>query len=165
MKIAGRISSPIGDLTLVEEDDAITELWMNTQPGWASECSDRLTPLLGRAKVQLDEYFAGERQSFDLPLRPNGTEFQRRVWQALLDIPYGSTQTYIGLARALGDEKATRAVGLANGKNPISILIPCHRVIGANGHLTGYGGGIERKRFLLDLESSLFAPQLSRDPL
>ena len=105
-----------------------------------------------QALGQLAEYFAGSRQDFDLPLRPQGTAFQQTVWQALLDIPYGTTESYGELARRIGQPTASRAVGLANGRNPISIVIPCHRVVGANGSLTGYGGGIERKRTLLDLE-------------
>ncbi|WP_223789248.1 methylated-DNA--[protein]-cysteine S-methyltransferase [Marinicella meishanensis] len=110
--------------------------------------------LTNRAKSQLREYFAGQRQSFDLPLAPQGTEFQQRVWQALLTIPYGQLASYRDMAQQLQQPKAVRAVGAANGKNPISIIVPCHRVIGANGSLTGYAGGLERKRWLLQHESS-----------
>ena len=109
--------------------------------------------LLVGAAGQLTEYFAGDRTEFDLPLRPIGTDFQRRVWRALCDIPFGRTWSYGELAMHIGSPTASRAVGLANGRNPISIVIPCHRVIGANGSMTGYGGGIERKRWLLAHEA------------
>lgn len=108
-------------------------------------------------RLQLDEYFAGTREQFDLPLRPRGTDFQQRVWTGLLQIPFGATSTYGGLAARLGDRQASRAVGLANGKNPISIIVPCHRVIGADGSLTGYGGGLDRKLWLLRHEGALLA--------
>ena len=108
---------------------------------------------LDEAAGQLGEYFAGERRTFDLPLAPEGTDFQRRVWAQLRAIPYGSTSTYGEVARAIGATNGFRAVGLANGRNPIAIIVPCHRVIGADGSLTGYAGGMERKRFLLDLEA------------
>lgn len=109
---------------------------------------------------QLDEYFDGSRQDFDLPLRPQGTEFQRRVWQALQQIPYGETRSYGELAKYVGNPKASRAVGAANGINPIPVIIPCHRVIGSNGKLTGFGGGLETKAFLLNLEAKRRAPGL-----
>lgn len=109
-------------------------------------------PALDLARIQLAEYFAREREAFDLPLAPRGTPFQRDVWAALARIPYGVTKSYLELASELGNPKATRAVGLANGQNPISIILPCHRVLGSDGKLVGYGGGIERKRLLLDLE-------------
>jgi methylated-DNA-[protein]-cysteine S-methyltransferase len=102
---------------------------------------------------QLTEYFAGERRAFDLPLAPRGTEWELRVWNALLAIPYGETRSYGDVAREVCTERAARAVGLANAHNPIALVVPCHRVIGADGSLTGYGGGLERKRFLLDLEA------------
>ena len=100
----------------------------------------------------MEEYFAGKRQAFDLPLAPSGTEFQRRVWAALTEIPYGETRSYGQIATAIGQPGASRAVGMANGRNPVSIVVPCHRVVGASGSLTGYAGGPERKQFLLDLE-------------
>ena len=109
---------------------------------------------------QLDEYFDGSRQDFDLPLRPEGTEFQRRVWQALQHIPYGETWSYGELAKYIGNPNASRAVGAANGINPIPVIIPCHRVIGSNGKLTGFGGGLGTKAFLLTLESTWRAPGL-----
>lgn len=104
------------------------------------------------ARQQLTEYFAGTRKTFDVPLAPDGTEFQNRVWKQLSEIPYGQTVTYSQIARDIGNPKACRAVGLANGRNPISIIVPCHRVIGANGQLVGYGGGLEQKQTLLHLE-------------
>jgi methylated-DNA-[protein]-cysteine S-methyltransferase len=110
------------------------------------------TPLLKKAAQELQEYFIGKRKRFDLPLSPQGTDFQQKVWKALQDIPYGAVCSYKDIARAIGNEKACRAVGGANNKNPISIIIPCHRVIGANGSLVGYGGGIEIKKQLLALE-------------
>jgi methylated-DNA-[protein]-cysteine S-methyltransferase len=107
------------------------------------------------AEVQLDEYFAGKRTQFDLPLHPIGTPFQIEVWEALKAIPYGEVRSYGDIAEQIGRPGASRAVGLANGRNPISVIVPCHRVIGASGSLTGYGGGLERKRLLLDLEADV----------
>jgi methylated-DNA-[protein]-cysteine S-methyltransferase len=111
-------------------------------------------PVFERTRTQLDEYFSGTRREFDVPIRPMGTEFQRRVWEVLLRIPYGVTTTYGAMARDLGQPTAMRAVGAANGRNPISIIVPCHRAIGADGTLTGYAGGLYRKRALLELEST-----------
>jgi methylated-DNA-[protein]-cysteine S-methyltransferase len=111
--------------------------------------------LLDRVEAQLNEYFAGKRTTFDLPLEPSGTDFQLSVWKLLRKIPYGVTTSYGELARRLGDPKATRAVGAANGANPIPIIVPCHRVVGSKGELTGFGGGIERKRWLLEHEGAL----------
>ncbi|WP_395338546.1 methylated-DNA--[protein]-cysteine S-methyltransferase [Ningiella sp. W23] len=105
------------------------------------------------AKQQLQEYFAGKRQHFDFPLDASGTAFQKQVWAALMDVPFGHTASYLDIATAIGKPKACRAVGAANGKNPIAIVVPCHRIIGTNGKLTGYAGGMSRKAFLLDLES------------
>lgn len=119
--------------------------------------------LFREAAKQLRAYFAGELTEFDLPLAPAGTQFQQRVWAELQKIPYGSTINYGELARRVGNPKAARAAGAANGSNPISIIIPCHRVIGSNNHLTGYGGGIERKRFLLDFEAETLARNQSRE--
>ena len=144
--------SPVGALCLcADEDDRLVGLYL----------PDRLAPsgpggrggVLARAVMQLTEYFAGERRDFDLPLAPSGTEFQRTVWHALADIPFGATCSYGDLARAVGRPAASRAVGAANGKNPIAIILPCHRVIGASGELTGYGGGLPMKRWLLDHEA------------
>jgi methylated-DNA-[protein]-cysteine S-methyltransferase len=116
------------------------------------------------AHAQLDEYFAGDRTEFDLPLHPSGTPFQLKVWDALRTIPYGEVRSYGEIAEQIGKPGAARAVGLANGRNPISIIVPCHRVIGASGALTGYGGGLERKQALLDLESRTAAGQLALMP-
>ena len=147
------LTTPIGGLLLTADDDgALTGVNLpNRHPdpaGW-----ERDDELLADARRQLSEYFAGERTTFDLPLRPAGAPFQLRVWEALLRIPYGETASYGELARELGHPTAARAVGAANGRNPIAIVVPCHRVIGSNGSLTGYGGGLECKRALLDLEA------------
>jgi methylated-DNA-[protein]-cysteine S-methyltransferase len=144
------IDSPVGPLLLTSDGTSLTRLLFDAQPdpSWSTEpCA-----LLDRAVAQLREYFAGERTTFDLPLEPSGTPFQLTVWTALRDIPYAETINYGELALRVGNARASRAVGLANGRNPISIVVPCHRVIGANGSLTGYGGGLDRKRTLLELE-------------
>lgn len=147
--------TPIGPLTLVAEDDELVAVYMDGHahhPGDAALGASETADVLETAAHQLTEYFAGDRKEFDLPLRPIGTDFQVRVWRVLQEIPYGDTWSYRQLATAVGNPSASRAVGLANGRNPLSIVIPCHRVIGADGSLTGYGGGIERKRWLLGLE-------------
>ena len=144
------VSSPVGPLTLTQEDQALTGLHFGEHPQQGAEGP---TPLLEEAARQLEEYFAGQRKEFSLPLAPKGTEFQLRVWQALLQIPYGETRSYGELAAMVGNPKACRAVGGANHRNPISILIPCHRVVGTKGSLTGYAGGLNVKEFLLKLES------------
>jgi methylated-DNA-[protein]-cysteine S-methyltransferase len=155
MKCHTVIDSPIGELTLVATGDVLSGLYMEQhryRPAAETFGVPDAEPFTEVVK-QLDEYFAGERTAFDVPLAFEGTDFQRTVWQALSDIPYGQTVSYGQLARRLGrPASASRAVGLANGKNPISIIVPCHRVVGSTGDLTGYGGGIERKRFLLDFE-------------
>ncbi len=146
--------SPVGPLTLVATDGALSGLYMTEhrhQPDRATFGSCDAGPF-GAVVEQLTAYFAGELKDFDLPMAPDGTAFQRRVWDALRGIPYGSTLTYGELAREIGQPTASRAVGLANGRNPISIIVPCHRVIGSDGSMTGYGGGLERKRHLLGLE-------------
>ena len=139
--------SPVGPMTLVQEGEALTRLDFDvpSQP-------EEATPLLLEACRQLREYFAGERKAFALPLAPAGTEFQKKVWAALREIPWGETRSYGDIARAIGKPTACRAVGMANGRNPLPIFIPCHRVIGTNGSSTGSSGGLERKRFLLRLE-------------
>lgn len=139
--------SPVGPITLVQEGEALTRLDFNT-PSQAEEA----TPLLLEARRQLQEYFAGERKAFALPLAPAGTVFQKKVWAALREIPWGETRSYGDIARAIGKPTASRAVGMANGRNPLPVFIPCHRVIGTNGSITGYSGGLEKKRFLLRLE-------------
>lgn len=152
-----RLNSPVGELVLASDGEAITGLFMEKHEGELTNGWHRDDSLFGKAAEQLRAYFAGELTEFDLPLAPRGTEFQQRVWDELLKIPYGSTINYGKLARRIGNPNASRAVGAANGQNPISIIIPCHRVIGSDGKLTGYGGGIERKRFLLDLEAETLA--------
>jgi len=153
------LPSPIGPLTLVAEAGQLTALYLDAQrhrPGEESlgEPGDPGAAPFAAAARQLADYFAGRLTEFDLPLAPAGTDFQRGVWAALRTIPYGQTWSYAQLAEKIGRASAVRAVGLANGKNPISVVIPCHRVIGSDGSLTGYGGGLDRKRFLLDLESA-----------
>lgn len=146
--------SPLGALTLIASDEALVGLLMEQHGSPLPRAEARRTPLLARASAQLDEYFAGRREAFDLPLAPEGTAFQRAVWAVLRTIPFGVTWSYAQVARRLGRPKAVRAVGAANGRNPIGIVIPCHRVIGADGSLTGYGGGLPRKRWLLAHEKA-----------
>jgi methylated-DNA-[protein]-cysteine S-methyltransferase len=157
------MGSPVGRLRLIASEVALVGIWFEHGRDAARRAlwmTRSPSPLLDSARAQLEEYFAGRRQVFELPLAPRGTEFQRRVWQRLLAIPYGATSTYGALARELGDPAASRAVGLANGSNPIPIVIPCHRVIGADGALTGFGGGLTMKAMLLDLERSAVQPKL-----
>jgi methylated-DNA-[protein]-cysteine S-methyltransferase len=149
------VSSPIGELLLTGDGHALSGLWMQDagrpkRPGAGWRRDDAA---FAAVRGQLAEYFAGGRTAFDLPLRMEGTPFQQRVWAALREIDYGETTTYGALARGLGAPGAARAIGLANGRNPIAVIVPCHRVIGADGSLTGFGGGLERKRLLLELES------------
>lgn len=150
------MASPTGLLKLVAKGDHLAAiLWedddaLRVRLGEMVEDEDR--PVLIETEHQLREYFAGERESFDIPLHFEGTEFQRQVWSALLDIPYGQTRTYLDIARQLGNDKAVRAVGAANGRNPISIIAPCHRVIGTGGELTGFAGGLHVKKLLLAIE-------------
>ncbi|CAL9620956.1 methylated-DNA--[protein]-cysteine S-methyltransferase [Streptomyces sp. NPDC057837] len=146
--------SPYGPLTLVADDGVLCGLYMTGQRHRPPEESfgPRDDTLFAETEEQLKAYFAGELREFTVPLRLTGTPFQRLVWEELRRIPYGETRTYGRLAAALGSPTASRAVGLANGRNPVGIIVPCHRVIGANGGLTGYGGGLERKQRLLDFE-------------
>jgi len=139
--------SPIGPLYIAEQGGTITHLKFSPVDG-----EQKMTPLLQQCADQLDAYFDGKLTQFDLPLAPQGTPFQMQAWTALQTIPYGVTWSYKALAEAIGNPKACRAVGLANNRNPISILIPCHRVVGAGGSLTGYGGGLPNKAYLLELE-------------
>ncbi len=148
-------TSPLGPICLTEEDGFLTDVGFCTTKAEAADES----PLLAEAEHQLAEYFLGLRQNFDLPLNPKGTAFQQKVWQALLQIPYGQTASYKEIACKIGNEKAYRAVGLANHNNPIGIIIPCHRVVGANGNLTGYAGGLEKKQKLLELEQRVISNQ------
>jgi methylated-DNA-[protein]-cysteine S-methyltransferase len=150
------IDSPYGPLTLVADDGVLCGLYMTGQrhrPPQETFGEHDDTPF-GDAIDQLEAYFAGGLQDFTLELRLAGTRFQRRVWEELRRIPYGETRTYGQLADALGRPTASRAVGLANGRNPVGIIVPCHRVVGADGSLTGYGGGLDRKRRLLDFENA-----------
>jgi methylated-DNA-[protein]-cysteine S-methyltransferase len=153
------MDSPIGVLSLRGTERGLTGIFMETHRHGPAEAERlgwlRNDALFAEARAQLTDYFAGRRQVFALPIDRNalaGTAFQRRVWLALESIPYGATISYGELARRIDQPAAVRAVGLANGRNPLSIIVPCHRVIGANGTLTGYGGGLERKRWLLELE-------------
>lgn len=143
--------TPIGAILIAGDGEAIVETYFagaKPKPDWIRD-----DDTLREAADQLRAYFAGERRDFDLPLAPQGTEFQQSVWSALREIPYGETTTYSAIANSIGRPKAIRAVGAANGANPIPIVIPCHRVIGSNGSMTGFGGGIDVKRQLLALEA------------
>ncbi|PTL75232.1 methylated-DNA--[protein]-cysteine S-methyltransferase [Vitiosangium sp. GDMCC 1.1324] len=153
------MKSPVGTLRLYATEDALTAIYMENHKGApvlvANERKDH--PVLEAARRQLEEYFAGERVSFDLPLGPAGTPFQQSVWAALREIPLGATWSYANLARHIGREGSARAVGAANGKNPISIIVPCHRVVGTDGSLTGYAGGVPVKQWLLEHEQRIRA--------
>lgn len=140
---------PIGQLTIGEAENGICLVKKGYPENSCTICE---TPLIVQAKAQLDAYFAGTLQQFTLPLTLKGTAFQQKVWQALLRIPYGQVRSYGQIAKEIGCPKGSRAVGMANHHNPVSIMVPCHRVIGANGKLTGYGGGLAMKQFLLELE-------------
>ena len=144
--------SPLGDLLLASDNNVLVGVWFADTERPESRAWQRDNSAFGEVTAQLQAYFAGELTEFSLELAPRGTPFQHRVWDALQQIPYGTTTTYGKLAERLGEPRATRAVGLANGRNPIPIVIPCHRVIGADGRLTGYGGGIQRKQWLLGHE-------------
>ncbi len=149
------IPSPIGELLLVAEHEKIIGLYTHKNHADILEKNNfrkESSPILDDATTQLNEYFSGTRQKFTLPLAPKGTDFQKNVWQALDTINYGKTASYGAIAQAITRAKASRAIGMANSKNPIAIIIPCHRIIGANGKLTGYNGGIEIKEFLLEHE-------------
>jgi methylated-DNA-[protein]-cysteine S-methyltransferase len=155
------IDSPIGDLLAVGDGESLSRLHMlgsrkrvEINPAWRRD-----DDALDHVRVQLDEYFAGDRREFDLPLNMLGNEFELRVWDQLCAIPYGETASYGEVAKRIGNPTAARAVGLANGRNPIAVIVPCHRVIGSDGSLTGYGGGLERKRLLLDLEAGVLPLQ------
>jgi methylated-DNA-[protein]-cysteine S-methyltransferase len=157
------MKSPVDELLLLSDGEYLTGLFMNEcahpptrNPDWKRR--DDL-PVFEKTKQQLTSYFKGELTKFDLPLKASGTEFQRTVWRELTKIPYGETINYGQLAARIGNPNAQRAVGLANGRNPIGIVVPCHRVIGANGTLTGYGGGLPRKKTLLELESKVASRQ------
>jgi methylated-DNA-[protein]-cysteine S-methyltransferase len=154
------VESPVGRLLLAASDAGMHAIEFHAARHAVSRSDEWVEgdhPLLQTAAAQLREYFAGTRRTFDLPLAPDGTDFQRRVWQTLATIPYGQTVSYAELASRVGKPSASRAVGAANGRNPLPIVLPCHRVIGANGSLTGFGGGLPTKRFLLELEGALLA--------
>ena len=161
MIVFGYVPAPFGDILVAKENDAVVEI--RFRPGDVDGLRD--DDAVADVAAQLQQYFRGERRAFDLPLAPRGTEFQQDVWRALQRIPYGETRSYSDIAREIGRPAAVRAVGAANGANPIPIVIPCHRVVGSNGSLTGFGGGIETKRWLLGLESptlfSAWPPALS----
>lgn len=159
------LDSPIGRLLLAGDEEHLIQVHFQSGPrplrpadGWIADAAP-----FRSAITQLGEYFAGERRRFDLPLAPRGTEFQRRVWRALMEIPYGETISYGELARRIGQPTASRAVGLANGANPLPVIVPCHRVIGADGTLTGFGGGLPIKRKLLALEAEGHGVERSSD--
>lgn len=149
--VTTELASPLGRITLVSDGSALAGAYLETQPHPALATSARHghDRVLARACDQLAGYFAGERWTFDLPLAPRGTELQREVWSALCEIPFGETISYATLARRIGRPSAARAVGAANGKNPLSIIVPCHRVVGSNGALVGYAGGLPAKEWLL----------------
>lgn len=149
-----QFSTPLGPMALAGEGEAITHLYLPGRP--TPRLASHPTPLLLEGEGQLLEYLGGRRTVFDLPLNPQGTPFQRRVWQALEAIPWGETRTYRDIALAVDSPRGFRAVGMANHHNPIPIFIPCHRVVGADGSLTGYAGGLELKKALLSLEGHIF---------
>lgn len=150
----GLFQSPLGLLTITSDGISITSILFPSSK--TDALIENQNKIILDCIAQLNEYFQGTRKIFDLPLNPSGTEFQRKVWGKVYEIPFGQTTTYGEIANALGDSKLSRAVGLANGANPIPIIIPCHRVIGGNGTLTGYAGGLDRKRWLLNHEDSNF---------
>ena len=157
------MGSSVGRLRLIAHGDSLVGIWFEHGRDAArsnATLEQKSLPVLTRTRRQLEEYFAGQRREFELPLEPRGTEFQRRVWQRLTQIAYGDTTTYGALADDLGNPNGSRAVGLANGSNPIPIVIPCHRVIGADGSLTGFGGGLAIKSALLELERGARQPRL-----
>jgi methylated-DNA-[protein]-cysteine S-methyltransferase len=157
MVLFRHLDSPVGTLTLAATDDGLhaIEFPRYRHPANRAGWTEGQHPVLDLAARQLDEYFAATRLAFDLPLAPRGTDFQRSVWLALAGIAYGETISYAQLAQRVGKPTAMRAVGAANGRNPLPIVLPCHRVIGADGSLTGFGGGLPTKQFLLELEGAL----------
>ena len=148
---ANTIKSPVGLVEVTASDAGVTSIYFVEQPQHQTRPNQHINQCL----TELGEYFDGNRKAFDVPLDPQGTEFQQQVWQALLEIPYGQMASYAEVASAINKPKAVRAVGAANGRNPLPIVIPCHRVIGTNGSLTGFGGGLEAKTFLLELERKI----------
>lgn len=146
IKCTLNVDTPLGKMYFTGDDRYITGL------AFGEVGEENPSPVLTMGSMQLEEYFAGKRREFDLPLQPQGTDFQKSVWQALREIPYGETASYGEIAAKIGNPKACRAVGMANNRNPIAIIIPCHRVVGAKGALTGYAGGLDKKEYLLKLE-------------
>ena len=146
--------TPIGPLAAVEENGRLIQLCLPSVRSLPSGAPEKQTPLLLQTKKQLAQYFAGERKVFTLPLAPHGTPFQQQVWQALLAVPYGQTVSYGEIARRIGRPKAVRAVGMACNRNPLVIMVPCHRIVGKNGRLVGYAGGVDIKQKLLNLEQA-----------
>jgi methylated-DNA-[protein]-cysteine S-methyltransferase len=166
--VYARLDSPLGPLLACARGGAITGLWFGDGPhapmpdaGWRRAPQD---PVLRQLARELVEYFAGRRRAFDVAVAPEGTPFQQAVWRALRTVPYGATASYAAIAAAIDRPRAVRATGAANGRNPVSIVIPCHRIVGADGSLTGYAGGLARKEWLLLLESGIVAPPLPTPP-
>ena len=159
MKYLFYCDSPVGKLGILEDNQKIAGIFFKNGKKAAKYAGGDIvikeTALIKKTISQLGEYFTGKRKIFDIPLAPQGTEFQLSVWKALQKIPYGKTRSYKEIAEAAGNQKACRAAGMANNRNPIAIIIPCHRVIGADGSLTGYGGGLDKKRYLLELECAV----------
>jgi methylated-DNA-[protein]-cysteine S-methyltransferase len=154
--------SEIGSLEIVGTETSITVIrFVESGESGSEPAPTNLSPVVAECLSQLEEYFRGKRQEFSVPLKPSGTEFQQAVWRELLHVPYGQTVSYLDIAQRLGNKKAIRAVGAANGQNPIVIIVPCHRVIGSNGQLTGYGGGLWRKAWLLNHEQQFSGQQLA----
>lgn len=147
---------PIGRIGIASDDESICGIFLQGDKVPQDISEEKKTKVISEADKQLKEYFSGKRKEFNLPLKMNGTEFQKSVWNALLTIPYGETRSYKDIAIQVGNEKASRAIGMANNRNPIAIVVPCHRVIGHNGTLVGYGGGLNMKRELLDLEKAKY---------
>ncbi len=157
MKYFDYYHSPLGNMVIIEEDNAVIQLSLTSKKTdneylSSDTMTHTTTALLHTAKSQLTEYFQGKRKTFNLPLAPSGTPFQKKVWQALCQIPYGETRSYKEIAIQIGNPKGCRAVGMANNRNPIMLIIPCHRVIGSNGTLVGYAGGLDIKKWLLEYE-------------
>ena len=152
MKYIKYVETELGKIGIIEENNYIVKISIGEEKEQGIEQKD--TPLLLNATTQIKEYLENKRKNFELPLNPKGTEFMKKVWNELLKIPYGQTRTYKQIAEAIGNKKAARAVGMANNKNPMPIIIPCHRVVGANGSLVGYALGLDMKKYLLKLEST-----------
>jgi methylated-DNA-[protein]-cysteine S-methyltransferase len=155
MKYFIKFATPVGEFTAIEEDGFLQRLTREDLTAEILNYNSSETPLLTKTRLQIQEYFEGIVYTFDIPIRPEGSNFMKNCWNALLSIPYGETRSYKDIAVMIGNPKASRAVGMANNRNPITIIIPCHRVIGSDGSLTGYRGGLQMKQMLLDLEAKL----------